>query len=374
MITNVRILCQLSPDLQSTFSTLNYDFKEALFFDIETTGLSPKTSYVFLIGLISFNSQTQNYELIQFLSEHGSEEEEKELLEAFYAFAQTRKLLIHFNGNSFDIPYLTYKFQKQHITNPLSGVDSLDIYRELLSMPAFFRQMPNHKQKSFEDLTQYPRKDLLSGKEMIKIYQNYAKTASHDKEELLLQHNYDDLKGMLSIFPLLNLKQLPKKELEISNIEELEKQASDNHKSREVLLTLTSSIFIPARLSAALSFCYITAADHLIKIKLPLYEGTLKYYYPDYKNYYYLPLEDEAVHKSVAIYTDSEHRQKATASNCYKKYTGIFVYAPQSSPFPLLKEDFRSKESYTFWPFMDSSPTALKCYISEILKTAITTK
>ena len=39
-------------------------------------------------------------------------------------------------------------------------------------------------------------------------------------------------------------------------------------------------------------------------MKMPLLEGTLKYYYPDYKNYYYLPLEDEAVHKSVGVYVD----------------------------------------------------------------------
>ena len=39
---------------------------------------------------------------------------------------------------------------------------------------------------------------------MIKIYHNYVQTPSKETEELLLQHNYDDLVGMLSILsPLI---------------------------------------------------------------------------------------------------------------------------------------------------------------------------
>ena len=157
-------------------------------------------------------------------------------------------------------------------------------------MPAFFRQMPNHTQKSFEELTCYPRKDLLSGKEMIKFYQSYIKLPSAEKEELLLQHNYDDLAGMLSIFPLLYIKQLPKGQWELIKAEELKKQEADQSVTKELLFTLTLPIPVPARLSASFSFGYITVSEYTLKVKLPLYEGTLKFYYPDYKNYYYLPL------------------------------------------------------------------------------------
>ena len=57
--------------------------------------------------------------------------------------------------------------------------------------------------------------------------------------------------------------------------------------------------------------------------------GTRKYFFPNYKDYYYLPLEDQAIHKSVGTYVDKEHREKAKASNCYKKKEGIFL--PQFS-------------------------------------------
>ena len=224
MITNVRILRQFSTVLPVTFSILNCDPKDVLFFDIETTGLSPKTSRVFLIGLISFQPDIKEWQLIQFLLEHNCEEEESQLLKTFSAFVENKSQLIHFNGNSFDIPYLISRYEKHQLSNPFSKKDSLDLYREFLRMPAFFKQMPNHTQKSFEELTGYPRKDLLSGKEMIKIYHNYAQTPSKETEELLLQHNYDDLVGMLSIFSLFNLKQLPKGQWELTEVEELKKQ------------------------------------------------------------------------------------------------------------------------------------------------------
>ena len=117
--------------------------------------------------------------------------------------------------------------------------------------------MPNHTQKAFEELTLYPRKDLLSGKEMIKFYQNYEKTSAKENEKLLLQHNYDDLMGMLSIFPLLNLKQLSKGQWEISDTEELEKQEADRSITKELLFTLKLPFPIPAQLSAAFHFGYI---------------------------------------------------------------------------------------------------------------------
>ncbi len=372
MITNVRILSQFTTDLTDTFSILNCNPKDALFFDIETTGLNPKTNRIFLIGLVFFEPNTKKWQLTQLFSEKSCDKEERELLETFSTFLENKICLIHFNGNSFDIPYLISRFEKYQLPHVFSSKNSLDLYREFLKIPAFFRQMPNHKQKAFEDFICYPRKDLLSGKEMINIYHEYLKTSSKEKEKILLQHNYDDLVGMLSIFSLLTLKQLLKGQWEIANIEELQKQNFHQHNIKEILFTLKLSVPVPAQFSIDFSFGYMTVVKNLAKIKIPLYEGTLKFYYSDYKNYYYLPLEDEAIHKSVAIYTDTQHRQKATASTCYKKYTGFFIYVPHASSLPLLKEDLSSKEAYTFWPFQNSSQLIQQEYIKEILKTAIT--
>ena len=84
-------------------------------------------------------------------------------------------------------------------------------------------------------------------------------------------------------------------------------------------------------------------------MKMPLLEGTLKYYYPDYKNYYYLPLEDEAVHKSVGVYVDPACREKAKASNCCKRVSGYFLQAFGAPQIPLLKSSYESGDCYIQW-------------------------
>lgn len=46
----------------------------------------------------------------------------------------------------------------------------------------------------------------------------------------------------------------------------------------------------------------------------------MRHFYSDYKNYYYLPKEDMAIHKSVAAYVDHEYRENArrTTAMCAK--------------------------------------------------------
>ena len=48
-----------------------------------------------------------------------------------------------------------------------------------------------------------------------------------------------------------------------------------------------------------------------------LFNNKLKYYFENYKEYYYLPEEDMAIHKSLAIYVDKKFRVKATPTTSY---------------------------------------------------------
>ena len=349
-------------------------YQTCFFFDIETTGLSPKNSQVFLIGLIQYSCELQSLECIQLLAENTTPKEETKLLTAFSQLAQGKKYLVHFNGTTFDLPYLRHRYEVLQLSYPLDLCTSLDLYRELLSMPAFFRQMPNHKQKTFELLVQYQRKDQLSGKEMIKAYKEYAHSKASHTKDLLLLHNLDDLKGMIALLPLGNLRQLFQHSYEILHTEELQEPDITGTLQTQILFTLALENPVPTQLSANTSFCYITVLKEKVKIKMPLFEGTLRYFYVDYKNYYYLPFEDEAIHKSVASYLDSSHRQKATAATCYKKISGQFLYAPGLPDLPLLREEYHSKQHYIQWPISPFSDTKLKSYIHEILKTAITQK
>ena len=368
MITNKEILCHINVDIREGFFPKKIQLEEILFFDIETTGLSPENSQVFLIGAIVKSQKEASLTLVQYLAENCSKKEETMLLQAFSDLAFGKKYLVHYNGSSFDIPFLIHRCRFLGIDSPFRDLPQIDLYRELMRLPGFFRQMPDHKQKTFENLMNYPRKDLLSGKEMIKFYQIYEKSRENKILELLLLHNQDDLKGMLSLLPLGKLKDFLAGSFSVYKTEEILEASLEGDQKRELLFSLKLPFFIPVRLTAVTDLCRISLENTSGKIKLPLYEGTLKYFYPDYQNYYYLPYEDEAIHKSIAVYTDLSRRRKAKASECYKKYTGTFVSAPGSPSLPLLRETYKSSAAYTLWPFSDMSPASLHNYLQEILK------
>jgi len=77
-----------------------------------------------------------------------------------------------------------------------------------------------------------------------------------------------------------------------------------------------------------------------------LYDGELKYFYPNFKEYFYLPLEDTAVHKSVGEFVDKSARVRATAKTCYTKKRGLFL--PQFEPLwePALKREYKDALSF----------------------------
>ena len=104
MITTKEILCQEKINIDKGFFSQETHLEDVLFFDIETTGLSPGNSRVFLIGIIKKDRDDPFPVLLQFLAEDNTENEEIALLKAFSAFAQKKKYLVHFNGISFDVP------------------------------------------------------------------------------------------------------------------------------------------------------------------------------------------------------------------------------------------------------------------------------
>ena len=79
---------------------------------------------------------------------------------------------------------------------------------------------------------------------------------------------------------------------------------------------------------------------------MPLYKEEMKYYYSNYRDYYYLPEEDMAIHKSVAASVDPAHRRQATAASCYTRKESN--YLPQWEPLftPFYKRSFRDRDYF----------------------------
>ena len=83
--------------------------------DIETTGLYARSSSLYLIGCIFLNQEITPNEWcsIQWLAQNY--EDEVNVLNSFSKFAADFRYLIHFNGNQFDIHYLTQKYEQYKI-------------------------------------------------------------------------------------------------------------------------------------------------------------------------------------------------------------------------------------------------------------------
>ncbi len=134
----------------------------------------------------------------------------------------------------------------------------------------------------------------------------------------LLLHNEDDIKGLLYISPILNYVDLFEMPIRIL-------QAGVDKDILSIRFEL--SVFLPVRINFGNDLAHLTAFETLSTLTVHIYEGELKYFYDNYRDYYYLPAEDSVVHKSVAHFVDKDHREKAKFSNCYTKKQGLF--APQ---------------------------------------------
>ena len=80
--------------------------------------------------------------------------------------------------------------------------------------------------------------------------------------------------------------------------------------------------------------------------ELNICECEMKHFFDDYKNYYYLPIEDTAVHKSVGQFVDQQAKEKASKQTAYIRKTGRFIPAPESAAAVLFRKNYDDREYY----------------------------
>ena len=73
---------------------------------------------------------------------------------------------------------------------------------------------------------------------------------------------------------------------------------------------------------------FITANDFKLCIPVTIVSLSLKQFYPNFKDYYYFPAEDMAVHKSIAEFAAAGSKKKATAKTAYRNVSGRFIHIP----------------------------------------------
>lgn len=337
--------------------------EELIFFDIETTGLSAKTSNLYLIG-VAFKVEN-NWCIKQFFAENTSEE--AKVIEAFFDLAKHYKHIIHFNGNHFDLPYVAQKCEQLSLPYSFDDFSGIDIYKRIAPYK-YFLKLTNCKQKTIEHFLGIGREDLYTGGELIQVYNDYIQNPSKESLNLLTLHNLDDMKGMLQIISVLSYYDLFHGSFKAKKVQINSYTDMNGIVQKELLMKLHLFSSLPVAVSFMSHNCYFTGNADNATIKVPLYEEELKYFYSNYKDYYYLPEEDLAIHKSVATFVDKDCRVKACASNCYTRKQS--AYLPQWSILfePFFKRDYESKE--LFFELTDelkSDRMAFSKYASHIL-------
>ncbi len=354
---------------------------ELIFFDIETTGFTPNSSSLYLIGVVYH--QSGSWQLKQWFAD--SMAAEQELLTSFFDFITKYKILVHFNGDSFDIPYLKKCAAQYGISPTFDQIQSFDIYRKVRPLrrilglenlkqksietpylkkcaaqygisPTFdqiqsfdiYRKvrplrrilgLENLKQKSIETFLGLERFDQFNGGQLIEFYKEYLITKDDKLYQFLLLHNEEDLKGMPQILSILDYTDILQSQWTI------EKHDYDKEASRLMIETV-STVSVPVPFQFANTQYQLHVENNILHFSIPVYETELKYFYENYHDYYYLPDEDMAIHKRVAQYVDKDHRVQATASNCYTKRHGLFLPGVDRDLFPVFKSEADSKIYY----------------------------
>ncbi len=304
--------------------------EDTLFFDIETTGFSAKKSALYLIGICY---RKENDAIIeQYLADDATEQ--GQVLDRFAERLHQHTTILTYNGTGFDLPYLREKYGY----DPFASHTIRDLYKELTPLRAFLG-LSNLKQKTVEAFLRLTREDTYSGGDLIPIYRHYAATHDDLPKRLLLLHNYEDVLGMLKLIPVLSYPALLHGSYQIRDA-----VVSPADETLRISLSLRDSV--PVRVEPAVLPFSLVAEGDAAMLMVQLFQGELKFFFPDPENYYYLPDEDTAIHRSVGGFVDRAHRVPAKKSNCYTKKSGLFVPQPEPLYTPAFYAAFKDPLSY----------------------------
>ncbi|WP_041727918.1 ribonuclease H-like domain-containing protein [Clostridium sp. SY8519] len=308
-----------------------------LVLDIETTGLSPNKNMIYCIGLgYQDEGRIQVHQLFA-----ETLEEEAEILSRLNQISRRFSQVLTFNGTTFDLPFLRRRSAFHGISCGIDHLRSLDLYREAMRIRRIF-PMREYRQKSFEQFLGMQREDTMDGGALIPVFRRYTRQHQPEDLHLLRIHNQEDVYGLFPLLSLLAYNRL---------VEQGAFQIAEAGMTREEHPRLSVRIRLDHELPVSLQLLTEASGGAFLKntdglLEFPVHHGVLRHYFPDYRNYYYLPEEDTVIHKSIGKYVDSAHRSKATRENCFLSTETDYLQLKRFRKDSFLKRSLKDKDTY----------------------------
>lgn len=307
MITQVLPLTDTAAESFLTFPNP----EDICFLDLESSGYARKNARLCYAGCTVLESGV--WVAHMWISE--GKEEEAALLKELLSFLKSYSTLVTFGGASFDLPFLKKKCAALSLPYSAGEKRCVDLYWLFHPFLRLFG-LAHMDQKTLEHFLSLTRKP-----------------------------EDNDLTMLVRLLPLLRFVELREASFRVSSF-----QAAQSGERFEAVLSLSLSDPLPVSVSHLYDSFYFKASGTDVQLLIYGYTGTLKHFFPDYKNYYYLPAEDQAMHKSVAAYVSKENRVPAKASTCYIKKSGQFLPAFGGTEAPLFSTESGSSASWFLFP------------------------
>lgn len=173
------------------------DMDQFLFFDTETTGLAGGAgTFAFLIGIGFWKNK--EFHLVQFFLPEPIEE--SAMLASFDEIISSFRVLVSFNGKSFDAPLLNARHILNGIQPPFSGKSHLDLLH--LARRLWRNRLPSRALGDLEkDILIYPRtEEEIPGWMIPDIYLEYLKTKDARPLKGVFYHNSIDVLSLAALF------------------------------------------------------------------------------------------------------------------------------------------------------------------------------
>ena len=194
-----RLSARLLRDLSGLEVGEDLPLESLLFLDTETTGLSGGAGTIaFLTGLGWFEGE-------RFIVEQDlmrDYPEESAMLDRVLEAVSRSKLLVTFNGRTFDLPLLESRFTMNGRRVALTRMQHLDLLHPARAV--FKLRLRRCRLSCLEEaVLDVHREDDLPGSEVPKAWFDYLKTGDFTKVERILEHNLQDIRSMPMILARL---------------------------------------------------------------------------------------------------------------------------------------------------------------------------